>query len=118
MKSKLEELIEKFCPNGVEYRKLGLYCKILKGKQLNKEKLLENGKYPAYNGGVIHSGFTSDYNVKENTTIISQGGASAGFVQFIETKFWANAHCYYLEPDVNMICTLSSTQFNYQHFFL
>lgn len=103
MKNKLEELIEKLCPNGVEYKELGLYCKILKGKQLNKEKLLESGKYPAYNGGIIHSGFTNDYNVKENTTIISQGGASAGFVQFIKTKFWANAHCYYLEPDTNIL---------------
>ncbi|MGL4955129.1 MAG: restriction endonuclease subunit S, partial [Cetobacterium sp.] len=101
--SKLEELINELCPDGVEYISLGFYCKILKGKQLNKENLLEEGDYPAYNGGTNYSGFTNNYNVEANTIIISQGGASAGFVQFIKTKFWANAHCYYLQPDYNFL---------------
>ncbi len=101
--SKLEQLIEELCPNGVEYKTLESCCKILKGKQLNKDKLLEEDNYPAYNGGVSYSGFTNEYNVEENTTIISQGGASAGFVQFITTKFWANAHCYYLKPNLDVI---------------
>lgn len=101
--SKLEQLINELCPNGVEYVSLGLYCKISKGKQLNKENLLEEGDYPAYNGGTSYSGFTNNYNVEANTIIISQGGASAGFVQFIKTKFWANAHCYYLQPDYNFL---------------
>ena len=82
---------------------LGEVCGLFKGKQLNKERLLKTGEYPAYNGGVSYSGFTGSYNVDENTTIISQGGASAGFVQFVECKFWANAHCYYLKPNVEVI---------------
>lgn len=100
--SRLEELIEALCPDGVEYSSLGDFCEILKGKQLNKENLLEEGDYPAYNGGITYSGFTDDFNVNENTTIISQGGASAGFVQFVTRKFWANAHCYYLKPNLEV----------------
>jgi len=96
--SKLDELIAELCLDGVEYVKLGDVIKLEKGKQLNKEFLTEQGKYPAYNGGVTHSGFTDKYNYDENKIIISQGGASAGFVNFVKTKFWANAHCYVVLP--------------------
>jgi len=101
--SKLEALITTLCPDGVDYLIVGDVCKIYKGKQLNKELLTEEGKYPAYNGGITHSGFTEKYNVDENTIIISQGGASAGFVNFVEVKFWANAHCYYCQPNETLI---------------
>ncbi|GIZ15816.1 restriction endonuclease subunit S [Capnocytophaga catalasegens] len=87
----------------VEWKTLGEVCEINKGKQLNKTELKEEGKYPAYNGGKTYSGFTDKYNVEENTTIISQGGASAGFVNFITTKFWANAHCYYVIPNIDFV---------------
>lgn len=78
-------------------------AKVNKGVQLNKTKLKDEGKYPAYNGGKTYSGWTDDFNVEENTTIISQGGASAGFVNFVTTKFWANAHCYYVIPNLEIV---------------
>lgn len=87
----------------VEWKTLGEVCDIKKGKQLNKTELKEQGLYPAYNGGKSHSGYTDNYNVEANTVIISQGGASAGFVNFIETRFWANAHCYYILPNDTVI---------------
>ena len=71
----------------VEWKTLGEVSKVVKGKQLNKELLSDDGFYPAYNGGTSFSGFTNVYNYNENTTIISQGGASAGFVNFV------NANC-------------------------
>ena len=43
------------------------------------------------------------YNYNENTTIISQGGASAGFVNFVKTKFFANAHCYVILPKIEIV---------------
>ena len=95
--SKLDELIKELCPNGVEYKELKDICVIKKGVQLNKEKLLEEANYPVINGGILPSGYWNNYNVKEDTITISQGGASAGYVQYISTKFWAGAHCYYLE---------------------
>ena len=85
------------CP--VEWKELGEVCSVKKGKQLNKNLLTEDGLYPAYNGGQTYSGRTNNYNVEANTIIVSQGGASAGFVNFVDTKFWANAHCYYILPD-------------------
>lgn len=89
------------CP--VEWKELGGVCSVSKGKQLNKNLLIDDGLYPAYNGGQTYSGRTNDYNVEANTIIVSQGGASAGFVNFVETKFWANAHCYYILPDETQV---------------
>lgn len=98
----IEKMIAELCPEGVEFRALGTVIRLEKGKQLNKELLSDDGVYPAYNGGVSYSGFTDKYNYDENTTIISQGGASAGFVNFVTTKFYANAHCYeYSEMQAN-----------------
>ena len=99
----IEKMLQDYCPNGVEWKELGEVCVVNKGKQLNKTLLTDDGRYPAYNGGKTYSGRTSDYNVEENTIIISQGGASAGFVNFVTTKFWANAHCYYLLPDLKLV---------------
>jgi len=87
----------------VEWKALGEVVKLEKGKQLNKELLTDNGLYPAYNGGVSYSGFTDTYNYNENTIIISQGGASAGFVNFITSKFYANAHCYVVLPKTKIV---------------
>ena len=71
--SKLEELIQKLCPNGVEYKPLGELCEIKKGKQLNKDGLLEQGKYPVINGGINPSGYWNEYNFEKNLITISQG---------------------------------------------
>ena len=87
----------------VEWKRLGEVIKLEKGKQLNKELLSESGLYPAYNGGISYSGFTDTYNYDENTIIISQGGASAGFVNFVNSKFYANAHCYVVLPKKEMV---------------
>ena len=87
----------------VEWKPLGEICDIKKGKQLNKVELKEQGLYPAYNGGKTYSGWADCYNVEANTIIISQGGASAGFVNFITVPFWANAHCYYLLPNLEFV---------------
>ncbi|MHB9781573.1 restriction endonuclease subunit S [Streptococcus sp. 10F2] len=99
----IDELLKEHCHNSVEWKELGDVCNVNKGKQLNKTLLTDDGQYPAYNGGRTYSGRTNDYNVEENTIIISQGGASAGFVNFVTTKFWANAHCYYLLPDLKLV---------------
>ena len=87
----------------VEWKPLGKVVELKKGKQLNKELLSKSGQYPAYNGGISYSGFTDCYNYNKNTIIISQGGASAGFVNFVTTKFYANAHCYVVLPKIEEV---------------
>lgn len=97
------DILEEIQSCSVEWKELWEVCSVNKGKQLNKSLLTDDGLYPAYNGGQTFSGRTNDYNVEANTIIVSQGGASAGFVNFVETRFWANAHCYYILPDENRV---------------
>ena len=87
----------------VQWKTLGEVTKLEKGRQLNKKDLSDKGLYPAYNGGTSFSGFTDLYNYSANKIIISQGGASAGFVNYITTDFYANAHCYVVLPDETQI---------------
>ena len=103
--TKFSKLIKQLCPNGVEFVKLKDICIINKGKQLNKDKLLDikEGKYPVMNGGINPSGYWNEYNALSNTITISQGGASAGYINWMNSNFFAGAHCYYLTESVTRI---------------
>ncbi len=68
---KIERLLHTLAPKGVEFRKLGEVINILKGKQLNKELLLDYGKYPVMNGGIYASGYWNEYNTDYPKIIIS-----------------------------------------------
>ncbi|WP_231213865.1 restriction endonuclease subunit S [Helicobacter pylori] len=106
---RLKTLLQTLAPNGVEFRKLGEVINILKGKQLNKELLLDYGEYPVMNGGIHASGYWNEYNTDYPKIIISQGGASAGYVNYMTSKFWAGAHCYAIE--------LNSEKLNYKFLY-
>ncbi len=106
---KIETLLQTLAPKGVEFRKLGEVINILKGKQLNKELLLDYGEYPVMNGGIYASGYWNEYNTDCPKIIISQGGASAGYVNYMTSKFWAGAHCYTIE--------LNSEKLNYKFLY-
>ena len=92
--TKVEQLIQQYCPDGVEYKPLGEVCDIHKGVQFNKTDMKEEGSYPVINGGINPSGYVEVFNEEKETITISQGGASAGYVNFIMTRFWLGAHCY------------------------
>ena len=96
--SKLNDLITRLCPNGVEWKKLGEVISLSKGVQFNKSDMQDVGTFPVINGGINPSGYIEKYNQSENTITISQGGASAGYVNWLSTKFWAGAHCYIVKP--------------------
>ncbi len=106
---RLKTLLQTLAPKGVEFRKLGEVINILKGKQLNKDLLLDYGEYPVMNGGIHASGYWNEYNTDYPKIIISQGGASAGYVNYMTSKFWAGAHCYAIE--------LNSEKLNYKFLY-
>lgn len=83
----------------IKWKALGEICSIFKGEQLNKKDMLKIATYPVINGGTSPSGYIENYNQKENTITISQGGASVGYVNFIETKFWLGAHAFAINPN-------------------
>lgn len=93
--SSINDLIEKLCPNGVQYIGLGDIAKLSSGEFVRKDKQVENG-YPVYNGGSSNTGFYSEYNTEANKIIISARGA-AGFVNIIKEKFWAGNSCHVID---------------------
>ena len=105
--SKIEELLKN---EKVEWKKLGDVCQISKGKQFNKRDMIDDGKYPVINGGILPSGYINLFNRNENTITVSQGGASAGYVNFIEEKFWLGAHAFSVVPDNDII-----NQYDYEY---
>ena len=88
-----------------EIVKLKDISKINKGKQLNKDAMIEDGEYYVLNGGQEPSGYTNEWNTPENTITISEGGNSCGFVNFNKEKFWSGGHCYFLSDLNNKIDT-------------
>ena len=80
-----------------EVERLGDVCNIQKGKQLNRAELTDIGAYPTISGGINPSGYTDKWNELEDSIIISEGGNSCGYVNFIRTKFWCGGHCYILK---------------------
>jgi len=96
--SKINELIEEFCPEGVPYRYLGRVAAVQKGSQVNKASLSDDLPYPVYNGGINASGNHSEFNYPSDTITVSQGGASAGYVNFVRQPLWVGAHCYSVVP--------------------
>lgn len=78
-------------------------CSIKKGVQLNKNKLKDEGLYPVINGGINPSGYWDEYNFDKNLITISQGGASAGYVNYMTTPFWAGAHCYVITHCIDIL---------------
>lgn len=94
--SKLNDLINKLCPNGVEFVKLGETCEVLRGKRLTKKQLSETEKYPVFHGGIQPIGFYSKKNRNANTVMIINVGASAGTIGYSEKDFWSSDGCYCL----------------------
>lgn len=97
--SRIHELVAEFCPEGVQHLPLSTpeVARFTTGKQLNRSTLSANGDYPVFNGGINASGWHCDFNTEGPAIIVSQGGASAGFVNYVTSRFWAGAHCYVVE---------------------
>ena len=100
--NKIDEMIKKLCPNGVECKKLKTISKIIRGERITKRDLNENGKYIAISGGTKPFGKINKYNRVKNTITIAQYG-TAGYVDFQLEPFWANDVVYSLFPKNEII---------------
>ncbi|GAA9166315.1 restriction endonuclease subunit S [Helicobacter pylori] len=99
---RLKSLLQTLAPKGVEFRKLGEVCEIIRGKRVTKKEILDKGKYPVVSGGIGFMGYLNEYNREENTITIAQYG-TAGFVNWQNQKFWANDVCFSVIPKENLI---------------
>ena len=99
--SKLEELIKEFCPNGVDYKKLGETLKIERGVRVVKSQLTTQGIYPVYQNSLTPMGYYDKFNFSAETAFII-GAGSAGEIGYSNTDFWAADDCYCLICNENL----------------
>ena len=76
--------------------KLQEICRIEKGKQIDTSQLRTDSPYKYINGGIKESGYYHEYNTDSEAVLVSEGGASCGYVNYVNEKFWCGCHCYKL----------------------
>lgn len=89
--SRLQELIQKFCPDGVKYRKLGdkRVCVMQRGTAITKKDIVE-GNVPVIAGGQKPAYYCDRANRTGETITIAGSGAYAGFVSYWDTPIFVS----------------------------
>lgn len=100
--SRLEELIEKFCPDGVEYRNLENCCNILdKMRKPVTKASRQAGEYPYYGANGIQD-YVSEYIFDGTFILVGEDGSvvtptGKPVVNWAEGKIWVNNHAHIVE---------------------
>ena len=76
--------------------KLSDICILEKGQQIDTSLLDDTKPYRYINGGIKESGYYDDFNTSGESVLISEGGASCGYINYVNENFWCGCHCYRL----------------------
>ena len=79
--SKLEELIQQYCPDGVEYKTLGEATLMKRGTSATKG-VMQEGDVPVISGGRQPAFYCDQSNRTGETITVAGSGAGAGYVQY------------------------------------
>jgi type I restriction enzyme, S subunit len=71
-------------------------CEVVKGAAVKYDKDFIQGSFGFLNGGINFSGSTEFANDGGDTVVVSEGGNSCGFVNYIPNAFWCGGHAYRL----------------------
>ena len=99
MVTKLEQLIEEHCPNGVEIRSLEKCCQVLDNKRKPITKSArEAGEYPYYGANGIQD-YVADYIFDGTFVLVGEDGSvmtpnGTPVVNWAEGKIWVNNHAH------------------------
>ncbi len=93
--SRLSELIQQYCPDGVEWKQLEEVARVCRGIRVVKSQLQESG-YPVYQNCLTPMGCYDKTNCPKGTTFVICGGA-AGNVGYAYADCWAADDCEYIE---------------------
>ena len=92
--SKLERLIQQYCPDGVEYVKLDSVANICRGTRVVKSQLSDKG-FPVYQNCLTPMGYFERSNCNAGITFVICGGA-AGNVGYTDVECWAADDCEFI----------------------
>ena len=102
--SKIEELIDKYCPDGVEYKKISECCEILDNERKPITKNARTaGNYPYYGANGIQD-YISDYIFDGEFVLVGEDGSvktknGHPIVTWAEGKIWVNNHAHIIKSN-------------------
>ena len=99
--SKLEELIQRYCPDGVEWRKLDDVARTFKGAYIT-QKGSKEGSIPVVLGGQEPAYYIDTANHVGEIVVVSRSGASAGFVSYWDEPIFISDG-FGFEPDTKIL---------------
>ena len=82
--------------SGAILNMLSEICEVSKGSAVKYDKDFIQGSFGFLNGGINFSGSTENANDNGDTVVVSEGGNSCGFVNYIPKPFWCGGHAYRL----------------------
>jgi type I restriction enzyme S subunit len=90
--SRIEELIQQLCPEGVKWNKIDEIAEVYTGGEppINSIKgsiPTENCKYPIYGNGIEIYGFADTYKINKDAVTISSIGANTGTIYYRKAYF-------------------------------
>ena len=106
--SKLEELIEQYCPDGVEWKPLAECCNILDGKRKPITKgARQSGPYPYYGANGIQD-WVADYIFDGTYVLIGEDGSvitpnGTPIVNWAHGKIWVNNHAHIIAETTGVL---------------
>lgn len=105
--SKLQELINELCPNGVIFKKIVEVCEVKRGRVISKKTLNENkGNFPVYSSQTQNNGELgriNTYDFDGEFVTWTTDGAHAGTVFYREGKFSVTNICGILKVKDNKV---------------
>ena len=106
--SRLEELIEQYCPEGVEWKPLAECCNILDGKRKPITKgARQSGPYPYYGANGIQD-WVADYIFDGTYVLIGEDGSvitpnGTPIVNWAHGKIWVNNHAHIIAETTGVL---------------
>lgn len=97
--SKLEELVQRLCPNGVEYKRLGDVLVIKNGRDY---KSFKSGNVPVYGSGGIMAYI--DTAVYDKPSVLIPRKGSLEKLYYVDKPFWNVDTIFYTEINTELVC--------------
>ena len=94
--SKLDDLIKKLCPNGVEFHSVEDVANVARGVRVVRSQLADQGSYPVFQNSLTPMGYYEKQNCKADTAFVIAAGA-AGEIGYSYSDFWAADDCYFFK---------------------
>lgn len=106
--SKLQELIQKLCPDGVPFKPLGELCEILDSQRKPVSKGKRNkGQYPYYGANGVQD-YVDDYLFDGTFLLIGEDGSvinadNSPILNWATGKIWVNNHAHILQEKAGIL---------------